>query len=136
MILVKLRYYFIVSLITLAMVQFYSCESKKGELELIANSGPAAVTCDSTNVKYSVQVKSILSLNCYSCHAATLSTSLGGGIVLDNYAALSFWSTNGVLLDNIMQGPGSNPMPKNAAKLSNCDIAKIRAWINSGSPNN
>ena len=132
----KRRYFFIASMITLALVQFYGCESKKGELALIANSGPAPVTCDTTNVKYSVQVKSILSLNCYTCHAAAVSTSIGGGIVLDNYTALSFWSTNGILLDNIMQGPGSNPMPKNAAKLSNCDIAKIRAWINSGSPNN
>lgn len=132
----KFNYIFIATMITIAAIHISGCESKKGDLAVMATGSTPVVTCDSLNSKYSVQVKNIISANCYSCHATPVATALGGGIVLDTYNGLNFWATNGILLDNITQVPGSNPMPKNAAKLSDCDIAKIRVWINSGSPNN
>jgi cytochrome c553 len=36
----------------------------------------------------------------------------------------------------IEQQPGFDAMPKGASKLSDCDIARIRAWVAAGQPNN
>lgn len=97
--------------------------------------------CDSLNVSYSTTIKPILQNNCYSCHSSANATTLGGGIVLDNYTNLVFWvditsgSDGGILLQNIKHT--GNPMPKPpAAKLSVCDIAKVANWISEGAKNN
>ncbi|UEG51293.1 cytochrome c [Ferruginibacter lapsinanis] len=107
-----------------------SCESKKEILMYGAKS------CDSSDVRYTGPITNIINANCNSCHATGVANSLGGGVALDNYAGLSFWAANGVLFDNVSEASGANPMPKNAPKLSDCDIAKIRIWINNGYPNN
>jgi len=90
--------------------------------------------CDTSAVKYSQQVVSILSNSCYVCHSG--SASAGAGIKLDTYAQLSIWANSGSLLKVITHSPGVSPMPKNGSKLSDCNIATIRTWVRNGSPNN
>ena len=94
-----------------------------------------ASTCDTANVTYSATVRSILQNGgCLSCHSGTGAS--GGNIILDNYTSLKPIAQSGRLYGAISHSPGYNPMPLNGGKLTNCDISKIKKWINSGIPNN
>jgi putative hemolysin len=91
-------------------------------------------TCDTVAMKYSVDVVNILSTYCYKCHGGT--AALGGGFVFDNYTGIKSMVNNGKLLKAINHQPGASAMPKGDPKLSDCNIAKITAWVNNGAPNN
>lgn len=123
----------IVLAITAACI-WVGCTYKKEVADTTTTPTTPTVTCDTTNVRYSVEVVAILSANCYSCHAAPASS--GGGIVLNNYNSLKPWATSTTLYHVINQTPGYDPMPKGGSKLASCDIAKIRTWIRNGAPNN
>jgi cytochrome c553 len=92
--------------------------------------------CDVTAVTYSVTVSTILATHCYNCHGTATGNSSGGGIILDSYAKLKPYVTNGKLMGSINHAGGYSPMPKGATKLSSCDIQKIQAWITAGAPEN
>lgn len=117
-----------------------------GAILLIAGSGGCyydkeeilypASACDTTAVTYSQTVTGILSARCYVCHNTTSAAASGAGIQLDGYNKLKVYVDNGRLVGAITHAGGFSPMPKNATKLSNCDIARIQAWIRNGAPNN
>lgn len=93
--------------------------------------------CDSTNIKYATIVAPILVNNCYQCHSASNSPTLGSGINLEGYNNVRNWVNpnspdGGILLVDITTGR----MPKNLPKLSDCDIAKMNNWIKNGALNN
>ena len=107
-----------------------SC-TKQNEETLKGQGG--GVTCDTAGMKYSTDVLPILQANCYRCHG---NGNVTGGITLDGYAALVTQVNNGNLIGAITHAAGYTPMPFDGGKLSDCDIAKIKAWINEGTPNN
>ena len=107
--------------------------SKQSEDVLAQKSGAAG--CDTTNVRYSTDVVPILQANCYECHGNS-SNSGSGGIILEGYSRLQTWATNGYLLGTITHAPGYVAMPYLRPQLPDCEIAKIRAWINQGAMNN
>ena len=88
-------------------------------------------TCDSTNVKYSVNIAAIMSGNCTGCHSASIAS---GGITLDTYSGVAAVGQNGQLMGGILGTLAR--MPQTGNPLSSCDIAKIRKWISDGMPNN
>jgi hypothetical protein len=90
------------------------------------------VSCDTSNVKYSLQVLSTLQANCYSCHSGTAVN--GANIKLDNFSTLKFYATSGLLVNSITRT--NNSMPKGSPKLPNCKITEIKAWVNKGAPQN
>jgi hypothetical protein len=91
-------------------------------------------TCDTTNVTYATTVTSILNrYGCYSCHSGA---SPSGGFSLEGYNNVKAKVTDGKLFGAINHSPGFSPMPQGAAKMNECDINKVKAWINAGSPNN
>ncbi len=92
--------------------------------------------CNTLLPSYSLMVQPIISANCYSCHNTTNSAVSGGGYQLDSYAKLKVFVDNGKLVGVISHTAGFSPMPKNSAKLSDCNINKIKAWVNAGAPNN
>jgi len=92
--------------------------------------------CDLSAVTYSVTVSNILAANCYSCHSTAAGNASGGGIILDSYAKLKPYATNGQLVGSINHAGGFSPMPKSATKLNSCDIKKIEAWVAAGAPQN
>ena len=106
--------------------------SKENEQDL---AGPVIIipSCDTANMKLATHIVPILSANCYSCHGNGAGM---GGVRLDTYTNLKIWVNGGNLLGAVTHSGGYSPMPKNAAKLSDCDINKIRAWINQGALNN
>jgi mono/diheme cytochrome c family protein len=105
---------------------FSSCYYDKDELLY------GTTSCDTVNVRYSVQIKNILQTNCFSCHGGNALN--GGGIKLGDYASLKAVVDGGSFLNAVTRSV--NTMPKGAAKLPDCNIAEIRVWIRKGAPNN
>lgn len=112
------------------MLSLNACHYDKSELVY----PPDERNCDTTLVSYSRDIVGILSANCYRCHGG--SATLGSGIVLDTYNGISTQAKFGALLQVVEHVPGFPFMPKDANKLSNCNIATIRTWIRNGAPNN
>ena len=88
--------------------------------------------CNAQNVSYQAVVLPILERECYSCHN-TLTQN--GDVNLEGYDRVFTWIENGELLAAIRH-EGPFPMPKDAAKLDSCTIAKIETWIAGGALNN
>ena len=110
--------------------------SKSNEEDLNNNNGgnnnPG--NCNTTNVKYSTDIAPLIQANCFSCHSnATASIS---GISLEVHANLKAKVTDGRLLGAISHNAGFSPMPQGGAKLSDCNINRIKAWIDAGALNN
>jgi mono/diheme cytochrome c family protein len=94
--------------------------------------------CDTINVRYSVEIRSILDANCKTCHNGTNSIS---GIDLYDYTTISTLAldghfTYGTLLSAVMHEGGAPMMPLGLPQLEQCDINKIAAWVHEQAPNN
>jgi hypothetical protein len=90
------------------------------------------VPCDTSNVTYSGNISIIIANNCLGCHA---SSGTGGGILLSTWSKVHEQIVNGKLICAV-NWTGCSNMPKNAAKLSSCDLLKIQVWANKGALNN
>ena len=90
-------------------------------------------SCDTALFTYSSVIKSTIQNKCVGCHNPS---SLGGSVDLSTYTSTRTVALNGKLNGSITQQPGYSPMPKNSAKLSDCEIKQIQKWINAGAPNN
>lgn len=89
--------------------------------------------CDTSNVTYNAVIKPIIQNKCQGCHQGS---SPGGGVNLSSYLGVQGSAIDGSLLGSVEHASGWSPMPKNTSKLPDCDIAKIRIWVNAGAPNN
>jgi cytochrome c5 len=83
--------------------------------------------CDTTTVKYSTTVTSILENNCYGCHEGNVDIPFG------TYDQLLPYIQNGKVLDRMRDA--QNPMPPTGV-LDPCSVNKIAAWVNAGAQNN
>lgn len=90
-------------------------------------------TCDTSAVKYSVQIVKIMDDNCNGCHSTS---SNQGNVILDTYEAVKGYTLDGSLYGSVNWDSKYSPMPKNGAKMDDCNIATIKAWIDAGAPNN
>jgi len=108
-----------------------SC-SKSNEVELSQGNNGGSV-CDTVNMTFTANVVPILRANCYSCHG---NGNVNAGVTLDSYAGVSTQVQNGNLLAAITHTGNVTPMPYQLPKLSECDINKIKDWINRGALNN
>ena len=94
--------------------------------------GPDPTTnCDTTNMRYSVEIKQIMDEHCSSCHLSTSSTF--SGIPYETHAQFQTVALNGKLLDRINNQAA--PMPETGL-MSLCNRLKIEAWVKAGAPNN
>ena len=89
--------------------------------------------CDTSNVTFNAIIKPLMQNKCQGCHQGT---SPGGGLNFSTYLGIQAAAINGSLLGSVEHAPGWIAMPKNSNKLPDCDIAKIRIWVNAGAPNN
>ncbi|REJ81159.1 MAG: hypothetical protein DWQ44_11690 [Bacteroidetes bacterium] len=89
--------------------------------------------CDSSISRYSVEVSQIISAKCSGCHNSTV---MSGQINLSNYQGVNSAALNGSLLGSITHQTGWTPMPQGSPKLSDCEIALIRTWVQNGAINN
>jgi len=90
-------------------------------------------TCDTTSVSYAGFVAPLLSTYCVGCHSGGAPS---GGIALNNFTGVQAVALNGRLIGAITWASGFQRMPLNGAKLSECNINKIKAWVHNGASNN
>ncbi len=89
--------------------------------------------CDTINYTYNNRIKPFLTTWCVGCHSTA---NPGGGYDLSTYTGVVAAITNNRLMGTLQQAAGFSPMPKNAAKLSDCDINAVQKWITAGYLNN
>ncbi|MEQ1798715.1 MAG: hypothetical protein ABL872_12240 [Lacibacter sp.] len=124
-----MKKYISIILIFIAIAGLSSCYYDKGDY-LYAG----AATCDTAAaVSYSKNVVPLLQQQCYGCHGGG---SPSGGIAMGTYAADKAMAVKGTLYGSISFAAGYSPMPQGAPKMTTCQLATIKKWIDSGSPNN
>lgn len=83
--------------------------------------------CDTVNaISYSSQIAPILSSACLGCHDGNSAHDM------TTYAPVNADALAGTLYNDVNTGA----MPQGGTKLSDCDIAKIKKWVDAGAPNN
>jgi len=92
--------------------------------------------CDTTQVTYSNSIVPIIRDNCLSCHSNSAAPFFGSNIRLEEYGGIKAKVDEKRLLGAVSHLPGYVAMPLNNPKLDDCKINTIRAWINSGAPDN
>jgi mono/diheme cytochrome c family protein len=122
---------FILCVMAVIILTFTACK-KENEENLVNQQGGPAV-CDTSDMKYAANVLPILQSNCYSCHG---NGSTEGGISLDGYSNVKQKVDANLLINVITHAPGYPAMPNGLPKLSDCDINKIKAWVNLGALDN
>lgn len=118
--------------ITVTLVFFSSCYYDKEEL-LYGSGNNTPCTDTAGVVSYAQKVVPMLQQNCYSCHTGNFPS---GNIVMGTYSSDKVIGLNGKLYGTINHSSGFSAMPQGMPKMSNCQIAVVKKWIDSGMPNN
>lgn len=137
--------------------QTYSLRSLIGALLLVltiaagctySHGDPVAVVpCENATAAlatYATVVSPIFERSCRECHGATVYTTLGNGKNFSTYQAIKNYVSTadgsrrllGCIRQDPVQDAGYPPMPQDRDKLSACDIARIKAWLDADAPNN
>jgi hypothetical protein len=96
---------------------------------------PSSGICDtSIPATYTAVIVPMLQQYCYSCHGGT--ATLGGGIPMGTYSSDKAMALNGSLYGSITHASSYSAMPKGGNKLTACQLAKVKQWIDGGSLNN
>lgn len=99
---------------------------------------PSGSNCDTTNVTFSGTIAPLIQANCIVCHSGSEPI---GGFVLTDYATISAAAQipagqPGSLYGAISHDPGNTAMPQGGAQLPECDILRVKLWIDKGTPDN
>lgn len=124
----NLRYIFIVTVLVGLSACYYDHEDI-----LYGASSNQPCTDTTGTISYAQKVVPILQASCYSCHSGSFPS---GNQLMGTYAADKAMAQSGKLHGTISYAAGYSPMPKGAAKLSNCQIALVKKWIDQGMLNN
>lgn len=111
-----------ISLVLLLALFVASCTSENEE-DLFGDP-----VCETTNMSFSKDIAPIMNANCVSCHGPN--GSAPGS--LNSYAGVKAMADSGELYNRIAI---TKDMPP-AGPLPDCQISKIKAWIDDGAPNN
>ncbi|TGE10147.1 c-type cytochrome [Hymenobacter fodinae] len=99
----------------------------------LLGKNPPAPACDTVATTFSTSVAPLLQQRCVNCHNTNVRS---GDVSLSTYAQVQRVAADGRLMGVITHAPGYPAMPVGGAKLSDCEIARIRAWVRQGAPNN
>jgi len=120
-----------------ATVTIYSCTNKKADPAATPQpSQPDPSSgCDTAQLSFAADIMPVFQQNCAlsGCHNTV---TRAGGYAYTDYNGILQPIQSGRLLGAINHQAGYVPMPQNAPKLSDCDIAKITHWIAIGTPDN
>ena len=121
--------------IFILLLAFVACTKDKGEIVRPRPLGPG---CDTSMViSYATHIAPIMNNSCGaqdpSCHT---SATASGQAILDIQLGVNAVAMDGRLLSCITWDGNTSFMPKSGVKLPECDINKIRKWINEGAPDN
>ena len=93
---------------------------------------PQPIECDTLNVTYSQTIVPIMSTNCDFCHSGSAPSA---NVRTDTYDDLKIIADNDRLWGSINHESGYSSMPKDRPKLNDCDLKKIRVWLDNGALN-
>jgi len=97
------------------------------------NTVNCASNCDSNQFKFAANISPLLNTFCTGCHSGFVAS---GNIDLSNYNNVKMQVTNGWLIGAVTHTAGYVAMPKEANKLSDCQITQINKWVNASALNN
>ena len=127
--------------ISIFILTLFVCSGLTGcyydtEEELYPDSG--STICDTVSVSYATDIVPIMNSksSVSGCHAGV---NAAAGIPLDTYDGVKAYldADKARFISSIIWDGNASNMPKGAsAKMSDCNINTIRAWINAGYPNN
>ncbi len=91
--------------------------------------------CDTSNVTFSLDIAPLVLKSCASagCHDATTAAS---SIILENYTQIKRSVDSNRFYGSISHNPKYKPMPLGGQFLPQCDIDKIKVWIDGGALDN
>lgn len=94
---------------------------------------PTGKTCDTTGLTYAAHIKPIID---QYCATATCHDNVTQAYTYDmsKYEGVKLAVDGERLLGAIRQETGFYAMPKGLPKLTDCEMAKITAWVNAGAP--
>lgn len=119
----------------LALVTFvFSCSKSNEEDERTDTNNSGGNNCNTANMSFATDIVPILQSNCYACHSNA--NQAVSGVSLEGYSNVKVQVDNGSLIGAITHASGYPPMPQGGPKMSDCNISKIRSWVNNGAPNN
>ena len=92
--------------------------------------------CDTTNMTYNGEIASLLNSSCAvsGCHVD--GNEANAWFSLEGYDNAKATADYGRLVGSIRQDSAYSPMPNGGAKLADCSIDKIEAWVDAGALNN
>lgn len=93
---------------------------------------PQPVECDTLNVSYSGTIAPIMNTNCNDCHGGS---SPAANVKTDTYDDLKTIADDDRLWGVVNHEAGYSPMPKDRPKLNDCNLKKIRVWLDNGALN-
>jgi hypothetical protein len=111
-------------------VYMSSCYYDKADL---LYGGGVPCTDSVGTVSYTQKIVPMFQQQCYSCHSGG---SPSGGIAMGTYATDKAIAINGKLYGSVAHAAGYKAMPQGAPKMTSCQIATIKKWIDGGSLNN
>lgn len=126
----RLQSIFLILFGTMALLS--SCYYDNEE-ELYPAPEGQVLACDTTDVSYSGFVQPLLGEHCTGCHAGTTPS---GNVSLDNHESVKRWADDGTLYGAMAHLDGYSQMPKGGNRLPQCDLDKVKAWIDAGAQNN
>lgn len=124
------------SLITLFVVGSFFTACKYDQYETLTKKNEPSVCDTSGTITYSGDIVPIMNASCGLNNNACHSTTSSSGIDLNQYSVIDAQVVSNRFLSSIIHDGNASPMPKNAPKLPECDINKIKRWINTGHLNN
>jgi hypothetical protein len=101
--------------------------------DLLYGSSNAPCTDTISNISYSQHIVPLLRQYCYNCHTGN---SPSGNIAMGTYTTDKAIAQNGKLYGSVNHSAGYKPMPDGMSKLTNCQIAAVKQWIDAGLLNN
>ncbi len=98
-------------------------EEQKKEEEMMEEE------CNTEGITYNGEIQGIIS-GCTgsSCHGGNTSRSMA------NFEDAKAYAELGRLLGALNHDAGFSPMPKGGAKLDQCKIDQVKAWVDAGYP--
>ena len=118
-------------LVLILIVLGNSCYYDKADLLYGGTNAPCIDTAGT--VSYSQKIIPLFRQYCYNCHSGGFPS---GNIMMGSYATDKAIALNGKLFGSINHSTGFSPMPQGSSKLTSCQIAVIRKWIDTGVLNN
>jgi hypothetical protein len=89
--------------------------------------------CDTTDVTWDSKISAIMQKNCVECHN---SEQHPNDVRHDTYAFEMIVVNDGRLRGVVNHLPGYVKMPKDRAKLPECELKLINFWLDHGAPEN